>query len=204
MSKTQARIDPRVLRTRKLLREAFTALAAEKPFEEITAQDITERATLNRATFYLHYRDKNDFLIRSMQEVLGEMEQTIEIPAVMGQTLNVDAIITPLIAVFQHFAQHANFYYVMLCEIAAPPAINEIQRYIEDVALRWMVHLQPDKNRQVVDTGIILKFIGTAYIGVLRWWLDNGMPYSAQQMAQQFLNLISNGVFRSIGMAVPS
>ena len=53
-----SRVDPRVTRTRKLIRDALTALIADKSFEAITVQDIAERATINRATFYAHYTDK--------------------------------------------------------------------------------------------------------------------------------------------------
>ena len=50
--------DPRQKRTRKLLQDALRKLLQERPFEEILVQDITDRATLNRATFYDHYTDK--------------------------------------------------------------------------------------------------------------------------------------------------
>ena len=51
-------IDPRVRRTRQMLHEAFTSLLAEKGFESISVQDIAERSTVNRATFYDHFPDK--------------------------------------------------------------------------------------------------------------------------------------------------
>jgi AcrR family transcriptional regulator len=50
--------DPRQRRTRKLLQDALRKLLQERPFEEILVQDITNRATVNRATFYDHYTDK--------------------------------------------------------------------------------------------------------------------------------------------------
>jgi AcrR family transcriptional regulator len=53
-----ARVDPRVTRTRKLIRDALTSLLAEKRFETVTVHDIAARATINRATFYAHYDDK--------------------------------------------------------------------------------------------------------------------------------------------------
>lgn len=58
MLSTTQRIDPRITRTRKLLVDAFMELLAEKRFEDISVQDITARATVNRATFYAHYADK--------------------------------------------------------------------------------------------------------------------------------------------------
>src|SRR5258708_35111198 len=52
------RLDPRIRRTRQLLQDALKRLLEEKEFDKITIQDITEAATLNRATFYAHYSDK--------------------------------------------------------------------------------------------------------------------------------------------------
>ncbi len=51
-------MDPRVRRTRQLLHDALERLLATRDFEAISIQDITEAATLNRATFYDHYPDK--------------------------------------------------------------------------------------------------------------------------------------------------
>ena len=50
--------DPRIRRTRKLLQGALGTLMHSKSFDEISVQDITDAATVNRATFYDHYTDK--------------------------------------------------------------------------------------------------------------------------------------------------
>ena len=52
------KIDPRVKRTRLLLEQAFMDLIEEKGFQAVTVQDITEKAGVNRATFYAHFADK--------------------------------------------------------------------------------------------------------------------------------------------------
>ncbi len=62
------RVDPRVTRTRKLLRDALASLLAEKNFESITVQDIAEQATVNRATFYAHFTDKFALLDTMIRE----------------------------------------------------------------------------------------------------------------------------------------
>lgn len=56
------RIDPRVKRTRTLIVDAFSTVLHEKGFQAISVQDITERAGINRTTFYLHFTDKYDLL----------------------------------------------------------------------------------------------------------------------------------------------
>ena len=61
-------IDPRILRTRQLIMDAFMQLAIEKEFKDITIKDITTRATVNRATFYYHFFDKYDLLEKVLKE----------------------------------------------------------------------------------------------------------------------------------------
>jgi AcrR family transcriptional regulator len=60
--------DPRVRRTRKLLQQALVDLLAEKSFHSISVQDVVDRATVNRATFYAHFPDKYSL----MDYVVGE------------------------------------------------------------------------------------------------------------------------------------
>lgn len=61
------RLDPRIRRTRQLLQDALRHLLEEKEFDKISVQDITEAATLNRATFYAHYSDKFALLEESIR-----------------------------------------------------------------------------------------------------------------------------------------
>lgn len=68
LSERPVRVDPRITRTRKLLRDALASLLAEKTFESITVQDIAERATVNRATFYAHFSDKFALLDAMIRE----------------------------------------------------------------------------------------------------------------------------------------
>ena len=59
---TEGNTDPRVLRSRQMLMEALLRLLNRKEFDDISIQEIADEATLNRATFYLHYPDKNALL----------------------------------------------------------------------------------------------------------------------------------------------
>ena len=55
-------LDPRIKRTRALLQDSLVRLLEKKNFDEISVQDVTEEATLNRGTFYAHYDDKSALL----------------------------------------------------------------------------------------------------------------------------------------------
>lgn len=67
---TQAKTDPRILRTRKLIMDSFIALSSKKEFKDITIKDITTEAMINRATFYYHFEDIYDLLDKALSEVL--------------------------------------------------------------------------------------------------------------------------------------
>lgn len=66
----QPKTDPRVLRTRKLIMDAFIKLSETKEFSDITVKNITEEAMINRATFYYHFQDIYDLLEKVLSEVL--------------------------------------------------------------------------------------------------------------------------------------
>ena len=87
-----SRVDPRVTRTRKLIRDALTSLLAEKSFEAINVQDVAERATINRATFYAHYTDKFALLYALIREDFSAY-------LAQGDPLNIRSVRAMLLAV---------------------------------------------------------------------------------------------------------
>ncbi|MGL3600309.1 TetR/AcrR family transcriptional regulator, partial [Veillonella sp. ZSJB6] len=54
--------DLRITRTKQLIKSAFLELIDEHGFEAVTVKAITERAGINRGTFYSHYVDKFDLM----------------------------------------------------------------------------------------------------------------------------------------------
>jgi AcrR family transcriptional regulator len=66
------KVDPRIIRTRRLLMDAFLKLTIKKDFKDITIKDITDEATVNRATFYSHFQDKYDLMDAGITEDILE------------------------------------------------------------------------------------------------------------------------------------
>ena len=54
-AKTAKPLDRRARRTRQAIKESFAALAANRPFPDLTVKEVMERAGVNRATFYAHF-----------------------------------------------------------------------------------------------------------------------------------------------------
>ena len=72
----EEKLDPRIKRTRGLILQSFESLLAEKGFETISVQDVTDKAQVNRATFYAHFPDKYALLDYSIQKAfMSEIEK---------------------------------------------------------------------------------------------------------------------------------
>ncbi|MFL6555361.1 MAG: TetR/AcrR family transcriptional regulator, partial [Bacillus sp. (in: firmicutes)] len=108
--------DRRIIRTKRLIRDALTELMEEKGFEGLTVRDLTEKADINRGTFYLHYHDKYDLLEQSEAEILNEIEK---IAQQINPThfINFDSDNEPfplIIKLFECFHENSSFMKVIL------------------------------------------------------------------------------------------
>lgn len=66
-----SKVDRRILKSQEAIKKAVIELMAEKSFDDITIQDISDRANVSRGTIYLHYLDKYDLLwINSLKSIL--------------------------------------------------------------------------------------------------------------------------------------
>lgn len=173
--------DLRVRRTRKLLQEAFIKVTVEKGFGAVTVRDITERAMVNRSTFYRHYLDKYDLLDQYMDEVY--QSTTAERVAAQQRGAMAEGVPAGLVWMLRHIQEFSDFYRVMLGAQGDP---RFIQRFRENSEKRWRDVLvnhatQTDPNMPPVD--MRLSYISCAAIGAILWWLENDQPCSVEELA---------------------
>lgn len=80
------KIDPRVTRTKQLLVDAFQKVSKEKKLSQLTVKNITDEATVNRATFYAHFTDKYDILDYSLDvTILKDLNDTLNISNIINE-----------------------------------------------------------------------------------------------------------------------
>lgn len=174
--------DPRVRRTRRWLQEAFLALVLEKGFEQVTVNDITARAGVNRATFYKHYLDKWDLLtswVDEMHLLLEEQAVTLHDPRFELPGHVPDLVVN----VLKHVAQHADFYRLMIGKNGILLIENELQRVFEEFSRQQLLMAGPPYLPESIPLPIVCRSYAASFVGVLKWWLENDMPYPAEQMA---------------------
>lgn len=191
------KIDRRVLRTRQLLRNALLELIQEHDFEALTVQDITERATLNRATFYLHYADKHDLLLQVIRETLVELSDLpLPHPVESPGQIDPERIRAFFVSVFQHVITHLKFYRVMLQIGGVAGISDEIHNTIFKVGM-WMIG-RVDKLVWRVPPEVIMSMVSGAYLGVVRWAIAQPVTPTAEHLAAQFVQVMMPGILGAV------
>ena len=68
----EKKTDRRTLKTRKAICDALMGFLTEKELNKVTVQEISDKADINRATFYKHYLDVYDLYDKLEQDILIE------------------------------------------------------------------------------------------------------------------------------------
>lgn len=169
-------MDRRILKTQEALKKAVIEMMSEKNFDDITIQDISDRANVSRGTIYLHYMDKFDLLDKLMETHINELREICESGADLEY---VDANLPW----FEYLASNHLFFSTMLASKGAPSFRSRFVEYLIE-EFRDEVNTAQGKN-QGLNADILLQFIVTSYVGLIEWWLMNGMPYPPDVMAEQ-------------------
>lgn len=187
--------DRRVQRTCKLLRESLMSLILEKEYESITVQDITDRANLGRATLYLHYHDKEDLLITSLEEIFDELKaliQPVSFKDMLPTSENPAILIT-----FRHAAENANLYRVLLSGQGTVSVFFRVRDYLTRV-LKEVVTASLQIEDETTTIEVASNFISGAIVMIIEWWLRHDIPYPTEQMAKIVGRMITTSMYSVI------
>ena len=189
------KLDPRVVRTRKMLRDALMTLLEEKSYDRITVADIADRATVNRKTFYLHYETKDHLLQSVTDGILDELFG--EAKAAQPSDLSVDEMQSYIAGrIFAYVKKHRTFFEVMFERKAMTDFVQYMKRYFARFYEEKFANL--DESRLPVQKDVIASYIGSAYVGVIHGWLNDGMRQSPEEMTRQMILLNLQGPIQTV------
>lgn len=178
--------DRRSQRTRHLLSEALVQLIREKDYNAITVSDIIERANIGRSTFYAHYRDKDDLFVGEMDRVIQVLSQRVP-----GQE---DIPFFPSLGLFRHVGEQYELYKALLWTPGIDLLIKHLQKSLTQ---RIEQGLAESGQEFDVPLPVLASFVAGTFLTLLKWWLENKMTYSPEQMDEIFRNLILSGIERT-------
>lgn len=200
------KIDPRVLRTRKLLQEALIELTAERGFDVITVGDIAKRATVNRATFYRHYQDKYEVLEQIFKETVIQFASDLGPPGEVARTIDPQNPPERWVRFFEHFHEHERLYRPLLGSKGSPWFVARVRdqfiTLMEDREKRRgeLTTLQGKTLQSKMPRKVAMTFAANMVTSTISWWLESGKQYSSRQIASWFLNLAIDGYVHVLGL----
>lgn len=207
------RADRRVQRTRKALRTALLNLIKEKGYDSLSIEEITQQANVGRATFYLHYKDKEDLLLEQFSEMQNETVRLIaEIPfsewlpdhnKTKGKSKQSQPLM-PLQIVFQHIFDHADFYYLLLKNQNSSKVMERIRKIsIESIVKFVETKMQTDPIPLLFEVPIeyFASFFSGAFLSSVSWWLEEDLKHTPKEMTDMFRKLFFSGANATLGLA---
>ncbi|QHW35260.1 TetR/AcrR family transcriptional regulator [Paenibacillus rhizovicinus] len=152
--------------------------------EKITVNRIAERATINRVTFYLHYKDIPDMVERMADDMIREFHAVLQdIP----NEPHAETSWTILVSIIEHIAEHAAFYKIVLASKRIPAFTDRLMNLmVELISSRAENRIASLTVTSVnVPKDIAIWYGSSALIGTIVYWLRSDMPYTPLFLAKQ-------------------
>lgn len=178
--------DPRILRTRQLLKDALIDLLQQMDIEKISVNLLAERATINRVTFYLHYKDIPDMLKKMADDMTEEISKVLNKQS-SDQELTKQFDRQGMECFLEYIAENAKFYKIVLGSKQVPIFRDCLLTFFTELIVK---RLEKRGNASIIEEvgvkkDILIWYDSAALIGTISAWLQNDMPYTPSFMANQ-------------------
>ena len=183
-----AKTDRRILRTRDTLGGALVRLMHEKPFDNITVQDVLDRAGVSRTTFYTHYRDKDDLFLSDVEDFFEMMSTFLERNGAAPKR------IAPVEELLIHVSEVREFHQALIAsgkmDDVRELGLGCFARSIEQRLLLAGVIMDPASLRACSHA------LAGSLFAMMESWLRAGKPVPPSEMDALFHRLVWNGIGR--------
>ncbi len=176
--------DPRILRSRRMLMESLAKLLTKKEFEDISVQEIADEATLNRATFYLHYPDKSA-LLQAMTE--ARFRDLIERRSISFTDCD-GALRAIALGVCDYLTETTN----CPAQLARIPLEGSIIPVVEGMFKEGLAHHEIAPG---VDPALLATTAAWAVFGAARRWFETANRIPADEMAAKIETMVKPVLF---------
>lgn len=193
-------MDRRVVKTKAEIKKAYFELLSEKHYESITVRDITERANINRGTFYLHFEDKYQVLEYYEEEIFAEVRSIFEkVLEKMDLQEMTNAEISPILNMFKLF-QKEHYYINLILGPNGDPLFKEKIRLVFVGNIDLYLEMYTDVGQFKYPKDYILTYLSNAHVGIMIYWLENGANKPPEEIIEMLMDILVNGPFKASGI----
>ncbi|MGX7030336.1 TetR/AcrR family transcriptional regulator [Vagococcus zengguangii] len=197
------KIDLRVLRTKKMIVESYVALCQVKDEDHITIQDITDRAMINRGTFYAHFKDKQelseyilDIIVKGFVDILDTE------PLLNGNTVKIKNLEELLTKIFQEIYENKHFFLSYTESNSAYLFRKQMMTLLEQRYTVIFNKLKITENDIEVPISFIIEYMTSIFLGVVHWWITSDSQFPPDHMARLVIKLVGNGHLTVMGVTI--
>ena len=194
--------DRRIQRTQQIIREALVELMLEKSYEKITVQNIIDRANVGRATFYNHYQDKDDLLLRGVAELASQSPQTEPTQTHQGHDNPKTEPHTIAIAgMFTHARQNSRLHQVMSRRSRENFVLEQVTAVLHQRIESQLRQLTDTADKLPIPLPILTQFLTGGLLSTIHWWHEHDFPYTAEEMDAFFQQIAMPGIATILAQA---
>ena len=182
--KTSTNEDLRVRRTRESIRKAFSEMLLEMPYDKITVTELSNRANINKKTFYRHYAILDDLL----EEMEGEFARPFaKLTTGLRYPDDTDAITREFLL---YSAQQGPVYDAMISSGMHDGIMNKV---LEEMGAERSIAFDPPQGWSAKEWSLYLSHVNSAQVRVYKQWVDDGREVPVSRMVALGVRLICNG-----------
>lgn len=190
--------DKRVQRTRELLQKALIELIAERGYDDVTIQNIVDRANIGRTTFYLHYNSKDALFVSCHEAIVSKFRIGALHPLSREELLAPEAPHQMTVAY-----RHLEDARVLLYSVFQGKDNLIILRRIRDSSAREIeanLRAAFAAGESIVPLDVMANFLAGAQITLIQWWLEKRQSHSLESLAQTFHRLQRAAILDAFGL----
>lgn len=187
------KLDRRIRKSQEAIKMAIIELMIEKEFDQITIQDISDRADVSRRTIYLHYTDKFDLLDKLIEEHIDNLRELCD------SSDYADYRDAGLLW-FEYFELHSLFFSALLASKGSLFFRNRFLEFFLQELGKTDDGMLKESSTELIDQGLSdglnvdIQFLGAAIVGVVEWWFKNGKPLPPSFMARRLGALLERNL----------
>ena len=183
-------LDRRVRRTRESLHKALISLTLEKKYDEITIQEVLDRANVGRSTFYAHFEGMDELLISGVRDLQITLDSALQQERKSAKRH--ESVVAFSRAMFEHASGYRDVYHALLNTRAWPLVRQALQGILEELIRREckaeIAKLKRADSEVPVD--LFVHYLTAAYFAVLVWWMHRRSRLTPSQIDEVFRSLV--------------
>ena len=183
--------DRRTQRTVEALIHAMLVLMERKHYAAISVQDIVEEANVGRSTFYAHFQNKDELLIGGFSHLLDHLVEEMRLDEA-GQVAFAPVML------FRHANGHYDVYRTLLWGSGFELLMQNGHAAFSEKIEERLASLLPDAE-PAVPLPVTASTLAGGLLILVKWWLDNKMPYGPDEMNDMFQKLVMPGIREALG-----